>query len=263
MGVCWKSHNKEIAVREIVMMVFAALLLPEATRAQREPTVPEASVAQARSLTGERKVHYLLRQLDLTREQRQYALGLIASILDPSNQELPLEKIYDLMAEAEQAEKDGDTERQQRITQQIRDLGKGLHREDEFFMNMETVLTDEQNEKLREARQRLKRNPSGALRPIDILRAVRRLELTEEQQAAFDEIHKRFRDSMRRFRRRLDDEKRFNLMNELLEVVKAELTPPQWEQIRLCIMRLRPDLAGVAGLRARLQPATQPSDRDD
>jgi hypothetical protein len=239
------------------MVVFLALLLiAEVSWAQRKPTVPMVAVSQDQKLVGEKRIRYLLRQLDLTEEQREYARGLIATILDESgNPPLSLEQVYTLMAEAQQAEKDGDTERMEQVKQQLRELGRGADRENEFFLNMETVLTDEQKEVLQAARQRLKRNPSGALRPVDVFRVAYRLDLTKEQRAQLDLWQARFREDLRKIKT-LDDENRFQLMNGLLERLRAELTDQQQKSFDLAIRQLRPDLA--VGLLVRL-PETQPA----
>jgi len=240
-----------------VLIFLAALLITGVSRAQRTPTVPMAAVSEEQKLKGEPRIRYLLRQLDLTEEQREYARSLIATLLDESESpSLSLEQVYTLMAEAQQAEKDGDEERAEQVKQQLRALGRGADREGEFFMNMETELTDQQKEVLGAARERLKRNPSGALRPVDVFRAVYGLDLTKEQKAQIDLWHARFRGDLRKVRT-LDDDQRFQLMNGLLERLRAELTPEQQARFDLSIRRLRPDLAS-RGLRARV-PQTQPA----
>ena len=75
------------------------------------------------------------------------------------------------------------------------------------------------------------------------------------QQASFDKLHKEFREHLRGVKS-LNDEKRYQLMNGLLDRVKAELTPEQWPSLELSTRRLRPDLTGQ--LLVRL-PTTQPA----
>ncbi len=248
-------------MRRIVLIFLAALLMTGASWAQRQPTVPMTAVGEEQKLKGERRIRYLLRQLDLTTEQREYARTLIATMLDEAdNPPLSLEQVYTLMAEAQQAEKDGDDERAEQVKQQLRALGRGADREGEFFMNMETELTDEQKGVLRAARERLKRNPSGALRPVDVFRVVYQLDLTKEQKAQTDLWHARFREELRNVKT-LDDDKRFQLMNGLLERLRAELTPEQQASFDLSVRRLRPDLANRS-LRARV-PQTQPAAEEE
>ncbi|MFQ5807921.1 MAG: hypothetical protein ACE5I3_15865 [Phycisphaerae bacterium] len=245
-------------MRRVAVMCLATLLMAEVAVGQRKPTVPMAAVSEGKKLAGEKKIRYLLRQLDLTPEQQEYARGLIATILDEkASPPLSLEQVYTLMAEQQQAEKDGDKERAEQVREQLRQLGRGANRESEFFMNMEPELTDKQKALLRAAGERLKRNPSGTLRPVDVFRVVRQLDLTKEQHARFAEFHQRLRADQRKVRT-LDDEQRFQLMNELLERIRAELTPQQQARFDIGIRRLRPDLASRLGVRVpQTQPATE------
>jgi hypothetical protein len=244
-------------VRRMVLIFLAVLLMTAVSWAQRTPMVPMLAVSEEQKLSGEKRIRYLLRQLDLTREQREYARGLIATILDEGDTpSLSLEQVYTLMAEQQQAEKDGDEERAEQARQQLRALGRGADREGEFFMNMETELTGEQKEVLGAARERLKRNPSGALRPVDVFRVIYRLDLTKERKAQMDLWHARFRTDLGKVRT-LDDDQRFQLMNGLLERLRAELTPEQQASFDLSIRRLRPDLADRE-LLVRV-PQTQPA----
>ena len=230
-------------MRRIMLMALATLLLAEVAWAQRKPIVPMAAVSDSEKLRGKTRVLYLLRQLDLTKEQREHARGLIATIIDTgAEQDLSLEQVYTLMAEAQQAEADGDEERKQEITRQLRELGKGPDTHDEFFMNMESVLTDEQKAKLKAARERLERNPSGALRPVDVFRAVQELDLSKEQQAHVEGLRDKLRKALRGAQT-IKDRQRFNLMNRLLDAIISELTPGQQQQFELSLAKLRPDLA--------------------
>jgi uncharacterized protein (UPF0305 family) len=218
------------------------------------------AVKEDTRLKGNNRIYYLLRQLDLTAEQRRFARDLFANILDDEvNPPLSLAQVRSIVAEIEEAKKQGDKEREEELAQQLRDLARNYDREDEFLMNMETVLTEEQKVTLQRTRERLKRNPSGSLRPIEVFRAVGRLDLTKDQQARFKELHKTFREKLREIKE-LNDEMRFQLMNGLLELVRAELTPAQYKEFEFSIRRLRPDLA----FRLRIfMPDTQPAPDDE
>jgi hypothetical protein len=230
-------------VRRIVLMSLMAFLVTEAAWAQRKPLVPMAAVSERTKLHGKTRVLYLLRQLDLTQEQREHARGLIATIVDTgAEQDISLEQVYTLMAEMQEAEAKGDEERKKEISRQLRELGRGPDEHEEFFMNMEQVLTAEQKVKLEQARARLERDPSGALRPVDILRAARELNLSEEQQRRVDEVRDKLRKALRKTQT-LKDKERFQLVNGLLDAIVSELTPEQEQQFRLAVAKLRPDLA--------------------
>ena len=224
-------------------LVLAATLIAEASWAQQKPLVPMPAVSARGKLTGKNRIMYLLRQLELTHEQRQRARALMDSILAAgSNPDLSLDQVYDLMAQIQDAQAQGDKEREQQVEQQLRALGKGSDRsEEEFFMNMEPELTARQKTLLEEARQRLERDPSGALRPVDIFRLLPALNGTKQQQAAFDQLQNRMRQALREIRT-LKDKERFQLMNGLLTSIRKELTPEQAEKFMLGVNRLRPDL---------------------
>jgi hypothetical protein len=226
-----------------LLTLLTVVLVSETAWAQRKPIVPMAAVSESGKLTGKRRVLYLLRQLDLTVEQRDHARGLIRTIIDTgAERDFTLEQVYALMAEMQEAEAANDEQRKQEISQQLRELGQPAAEHEEFFMNMESVLTDEQKALLVEARARLERNPSGALRPVDVLRAVQKLGLSAEQQEHVIKLRDKLRQALRGTRK-LKDQQRFQLMNNLLDGIASQLTPEQHEQFELSIVRLRPDLA--------------------
>lgn len=245
-------------MRRTVVMSLAALLAAQACWAQKQPTIPMVAVSETKKLTGANRIQYLLRQIDLSYQQRELARGLIASILDQTeNQPFTIEQVTALMAQIQQKEAEGDEEGKKQLEQQLRNLATGFDREDEFFMNMEPELTDEQKAKLQAARERLERNPSGALRPIDVVRAVQELKLTKEQEAQLVTIQKDLRASLRQVKT-ITDEKRFQLINGLIERIHQLLTDEQQAAFDLKINQLRPDRVGL-GLRARV-PTTQSAD---
>jgi hypothetical protein len=228
------------------MVVFAlTVVMSGAGLAQRMPTVPLAGVAEHRELDPQARIRYILRQLNLSDEQIKHARGLLRTIFDDTlNPPLSIGEVHALVAELQVAQKEDDQERIEELEAQLRELGRGHDREAELIMNLEPVLTDAQKEVLTEVRARLKRNPSGALRPIDIFRAAHPLELSKAQRARLDKLHERFRLQMCGFRnKRIDDETRFQLINGLIELIKAELKPEQVPDFELNVRRLRPDLA--------------------
>lgn len=247
-------------MRRLVVVLLATLLIAETSWAQRKPMVPMTAVSPRGKLTGKKKIFYLLRQLELTRSQRQQARGLIESLEPGKGKDISLELVYQLMAEIQQAEADGDEDHKKQLEQQLRELGQGSDQsEEEFFMNMEPELTDQQRAALRAARERLERNPSGSLRPIDVFRLLPRLDPTDEQQAKFDQLGAKLRNGLRDVKT-LKDKDRFQMINGLLASIKKHLTPPQQEKFELGIRQLRPDLAH----RLRVRSAdTPPGDEDE
>ena len=137
--------GKEIHVRRLVVVLLATLLIAETSWAQRKPMVQMTAVSARGKLTGKKRILYLLRQLELTRSQRQLARGLIDSLEPGKGKDISLELVYQLMAEIQQAEADGNEDHKKQLEQQLRELGQGSDQsEEEFFMNMEPELTDQQ-----------------------------------------------------------------------------------------------------------------------
>ncbi|GEM_PF-1597763 len=215
-----------------------------------QPIVPMAAVSPSHKLTGEAKVRYLMRQLDLNLKQRRYARELIASIYnDDTNPRISLAEVHAIVAEIEKARAAGDKKREQELGQQLREMAQNADRDREFLTNMETVLTDQQKKLLKKAIARVKANPTGALRPLDVIRAARALDLSDAQKTKLDKIIHRLRDNLAH-RRQVTDAVRYQTINGLLYSIKHMLTPEQEKAFDLAILRLRCDLLG--DLRARL-----------
>ena len=257
------APRKEIDVRRYVALFLAMALNGETALAQRKPSVPMTAVSSRGRLSGKTKVTYLLRQLDLDAAQRQRARALMEATLDTGSDDLSLDRVYQLMAEIQQAEADGNAEQKEALESELRQLGKGSNRgEEEFFMNFEPELSEPQKVKLKEARQRLERIPSGALRPIDIFRLLPGLQPTAEQQKEFDEIKTDLRESLRKTKN-LGEKERFQLMNGLLATIKKRLTPEQETRFELGVRQLRPDMAFRLRVRLSDAPNGEGEDEDD
>ncbi len=213
------------------------------------PFVSMAAISQKQKLLGDARMRYLLRQLDLDIKQRRYARELLDSIYNSGDPGISLAEVHAIVAEIEKARAAGDKKREQELAQELRDLARRADRDREFLMNMETVLTEKQKELLKRAQERLKANPSGAIRPIDIFRAARELDLDQQQRAKLDDLARKMRAELRK-RRQITDGVRYQMINSLIYSVRELLTPEQLDQFDLQILRLRSDLIG--DLRARL-----------
>jgi hypothetical protein len=227
----------------MVIVLLTALLVGDVSWAQREPLIPMSAVRGGPRLTGQARITYLLRQLDLTKEQREYARTLLDSIKpsDMEGAEAAVEEVYQLVDKIAKAREAGDKELEDKLTEQIRQVGRKLQGDDEFFMNMELMLTDEQKKVLEAARERLKRNPRGLLRPVDVFRAAEALDLTNKQRQGLERMRHELMLTQRGIRE-MKPENRFQLMNRLLQGVKSVLTNEQWKRFNVTIAKLRPDL---------------------
>jgi hypothetical protein len=163
-----------------------------------QPGSPRAPGTSLPTLSDEAKLRYLVRQLDLDEQQQAHAEGLIA-VYGERRQEMilnlqeNLENIRAISEEIQAAEKAGDKQRAEELKKQLGGMASTDDAEKEFFQNLESVLNEGQKKALAEARERLKRNPSGVLRPIDVIHAARALGLSSEQAARVDELAASFR----------------------------------------------------------------------
>ena len=232
-------------MRQAIVLFAAVLMFGDAAWAQQKPVVPLAAVSTQGKLTGRRKVLYVCRQLNLNDEQRQQVRGLMDSFLenDTGADDIPIERIHQIVKELTEAQKNGDKETEQRLTEELRSYGENRpDSTDELFMNMENVLDNAQKAKFKEVRAFLERNPSGAMRPVDVFREIEELNLTEEQQQRVKVLRKQvFRTT--RSMNSMKDNDRFQVMNGLLVEIINMLAPEQQDKFQRIISRLRPDLA--------------------
>ena len=231
-------------MRRTLIIIAATLLATNSAWAQRKPVVPMSAISEKGRLAGKKLVLYTLRQLDLDKGQCQQARGLIESTIDAEPEaDISLEQVYSLMQQMQEAKTAGDKKREAEITQQLRALGKSnTDNLDEFFENLSAILKDEQIITLKDVRARLQRNPSGAVRPVDVFREVEKLGLNEEQKQTVAEFKQKLAEAMRQ-KKDVKDKDRFQLMNSLLVKTMALLNPDQREKFDRALARLRPDLA--------------------
>ncbi len=173
-------------------------LLPVAGFAQMQPGSPRAPGTALPELREEARLRYLVRQLDLDDSQREHAEGLITVYTERrqemiSNLQANLENIRALSEEIQAAEKAGDKERAEQLKKQLGGMASTEDAEKEFFQNLEAVLNESQKQALHEARERLKRNPSGVLRPVDVIQTARGLGLSPAQSERINDLVHSFR----------------------------------------------------------------------
>lgn len=176
----------------------AVFLLLAVGLVQAQPSSPRAPGTALPELRDEAKLRYLIRQLDLDPQQQQHAEGLITVYAERRQEMMQnlqgnLNNIRAIADEIQAAEKAGDKARVEQLKKELGGMASTDDAEKEFFQNLEAVLNDQQKQTLAEARERLKRNPSGVLRPIDVIHTARALGLSAEQSARLDEVVTAFR----------------------------------------------------------------------
>ncbi len=229
-------------MRTIGVVFLTVLSLAGSATAQTFTALPKSAIEMRRALTREKRVRYLLRQLDLNAEQAEHAKGLLETYFGPAAApSIDVERIRNLWKELEEAHKAGDKAREEALTREIRRIGQQASREPELLENLKPVLRPEQKQALTEALERLKRNPSGGVRPIDIFDLVARLDLTDAQRDWLEAYRQRFRKQVNSGVV-WDDARRERLINALLKALERVLTPEQIAWVDYRIQRLRPDL---------------------
>jgi hypothetical protein len=243
-------------MRRLMLPRIAAVWLAAPLLAMAEPEIPEAAINEKAKLLGPKKAAFLMRQLDLTEEQAAHAQGLIDSILpDDENVSVDVDEVRRIWKELELARATEDQAKIDQLTKQLQQMGKDATDDSEFYENIARQLTDEQKAKLAAAQARLERNPSGALRPIDLIRAAWDLDPTDEQRARLRTVQEEMRKILYPLLRP-NMEVKSKLINFIHDETRAVLTPeqrPQWDRR---VRALRPDLIDE-GLRVELPEPAQ------
>jgi hypothetical protein len=252
------ENTKETLMRRVLLFTLAGLWAGSVWPAFAGPQIPAAAIDQKDRLLGAKRVRYLLRQLDLTEAQAARAQELLeTTLVDAGDAPVNIDEVRKLWTQIERAKDAGNQDKVDALTQRLQRLGQDTAADADFFMNLEPSLTGVQKEMLEQARARLDRNPSGAVRPIDLMRAARRLDLTEEQQdkmrAARAAARKKIGPLLK-----LSGKLERELVNLYADEVRALLTPEQLLQFEYRVRALRPDLVD-AGLRVSVPTESAPA----
>jgi len=214
--------------------VFAFLAGAGALGQDDATIIPLAAITAERPLTRETRAQYLVQQLDLSDEQRSHAEGLVEIHYAGGQPDIAIDKVMVIWKQLEEAEKAGNQEEKERLTAELRALGRQADNEPEFLEQLEKILTPEQKTRLQAAVARLNRNPSGAIRPVDLVAAARTFELTEPQQRKLTRIADTFRDEMSA-RVALDDARKYETLNSLNKQIRELLDDGQRAKYDACV----------------------------
>lgn len=202
--------------------------------------ITERAASRAYPLMGEWRARYLVRQLNPTSEQREAAEGLIETVLRQPAPQINLGRVRELMALMQQAEADEDSEAKARYTKEIQLMGKQRSNEPEFLDNLRLQITDAQKKQLDAALERLERNPSGHIRPVDLLGLVEEMKLNDEQTKKVAELKEEQRQKSTAAGR-LDDTRRAQMLRTLVRKLNQVLNESQRASLDADIQRLRTD----------------------
>jgi hypothetical protein len=235
-------------MRIMLLTGLVGALLATAARAQdQEYEFTQPAIDGREALTGEEKVRYLLRQVELTAEQAVFAESLIESVLPQEDEQQAaapnLNTVRQLWRELENARQAGDQAKVEEVSRQLSEMGRENAGDEDVFANLQARLNDEQKARLKQARMRLERVPSGAIRPIDLIRTARSFKLTVEQQQKLNEATMATNAMLGPILKPNKDLK-LKMLDHLIGEIRGLLTPDQTKVFNRRIRGLRPDLIG-------------------
>ncbi len=232
----------------------------------RQPAAPPSATA----LQGEQRLRWICQQLKLDPAQSVKMESLIAVFNAAMEEERKdtaglIQRIAQKFAEVRAAEAAGNTELVAKLKAEANEMRPGLKAEAAFFDALTPSLNDEQKAKLAQFRDAASRQATASeLRPVQVLRAARRVNLTTEQRQKLEVLLEGFRSEMAagRARSAADASAR---TEQLVRDVRAILTPEQAQKYdseittaRVSAVALppRPPTGPPPGRTTR--PATQP-----
>jgi hypothetical protein len=221
-------------------VVLAALATGLAASAQ-QAVIPPAAIDGSKPLKDVDRARYLCRQLELAPDQAQHAEGLIEVAYAGGQNTIDIDRVRQVWKDLQDAINAGDKAKEEALTRELQAMGKGIDQEPEFLENLRSALTDEQKAKLGRALARLERNPSGALRPADLIEVAQDLTPPGEQRTKLTEVREAFRTEVNS-RPQFDDARKLQLINGLYVRIQDELDDAAEDKFHLAVRGLRPDL---------------------
>lgn len=229
-------------MRRSAFVLLAAIILSTTAWAQlKMASIPLDAVRTDKALAGREKARYLMRQLDLTEDQLVKTRNLVRTVfVAEEGPRYTLDQLQALMADVQAARDAGDEARVVELEDELRGLVDVKDEFPEFERDIRLVLTDEQKTQFDKDLDRLGRNPSGALRPIDVYRVLAGCKLERDQQLKVEAAFGDYR-TMVYGVKSFQDVHRFQAMNALLDKIIQVLNDDQERRFRMAVLRLRPD----------------------
>lgn len=217
--------------RFVMLLTATALLGTTVAIAQQRMAPQQQRAAQTRQtepgLSGIEELKYIIAMIDLDAEQRQQAEGLLDEYEFQASQEPDRSRMVDILQQFGQAQQAGDQEEVERLREELRNMQPEPRARREFMNSFKAMLNAEQLEELERITTLLDKNPSGKLRPYDVVRIVtREIDLDGDQRAEFLAVHKQFRDQVAGERNQgtVPDS---DIPRQFAMAVRAILTPEQ------------------------------------
>lgn len=234
-------------MRRVAVLLTASLLPLAFAAAQAVVTnakQPAANPAN-RGLQGEAKLRYILKQLDLDKEQKEHAETLLAVYehdiqAERANAVNRIQEIRGILVEIQTAEKEGKKDEVERLKKSLENYRSGVVPERTFYEGLEAILKPEQKEVLTAVRARLQDNPDVQLTPADVAKVARDQKLNEEQTAKLTKLTEELR-AKQQSTPAADAAAQAKLLEDFIKEVRGILTPEQAPAFDRQIEKMRPD----------------------
>jgi Spy/CpxP family protein refolding chaperone len=247
-------------------MVGCALVFSGAAWAQISPQPPKAGPAGEPStqssgdkqsiVQAEQRLRAVLKSLQLTEEQSQKVEALFQVLRAEveaqdtmENRARIMNAIKEKWAEVKDLEQKGDVDGQNRAKEELRNLAPVQAAENSFYESLSQSLTDEQKKKLETLRK-----PELAMKPVDVIRAIHKIDLSKEQLNQFESILKEHRAKVAGLGPGADwtpAESAENLLSEVSQILK----PEQIEKLNTVLNAARERSSGKPAPKSTTQPA--------
>lgn len=209
------------------------------------------------------KLMYICKQLDLNDKQWQHVEGLFAVF--EADMELSAEDRRDLLVNIQntwQAMKDaqeaGDEALANELRERLRNMAPGARAMKNFLDGLRPALTEEQAGKLPGLVEEVENAKDLSLKPIQVIRIARGLDLNLDQRSKIDQLAHDFREKMSQGGE-MDEAARAKALEELIDQIAGALAPDQRAKFEERVDRLRLDFPRKQGSAPRPVPATQPA----
>lgn len=241
----------------LVLLSFAAALAVAApAQLQLNPrgsAPPPAPTAKPKPpLQGMARIQYIVKQLNLDLEQKKHCDALIETYYSGSSSgsTIDINKIRAMADQMKAAQDAGNTAEYNRLQEELKAMGQGSTDEPEFLENLKKVLKPDQIKTLESTVERLKNNPSGSLRAIDVVRTARSLGLNEKQatdlEAAVVAHRNKVNDTTAPRDATPPDAKMAAQLDEFIAAVRAVLSPEQAGRFDASIAAMKTETAAAA-----------------
>jgi len=234
-------------MRRLVFAAYAIAIVSAPLLAQSPPS-PVGGISASdmpKLIPPEQKLRYICKQLELTDEQRQHAEGLFA-IMHAETQ-MTADETRDRLLEVQatyqemlDARSKGEKEREEQLRAHLKSLAPGKAAERRFVEGLIPALDAKQQTLLKEWTARLENATDISLKPVEILRYVRSMNLSAAQKEKLTGVIQEFRTYVAGPGAQAEEDA---LLDKLIKDIGAVLDEDQRKTFEREMSKRRPDPA--------------------